>query len=225
MSCWLTRGEEVLENELAIGLEEMVRITGALEELSQRELPKVRIEEAGCESGGSSTLKVEWAYLNQYKQRIGDRFLSLYAQRKLFEQSLYVQAAKRHLVTVERDSSEHELTVEEMRLATSFNRILLNEDRRSYGLDLGPEGLWSHPEEWVQEDSMLLFEFPPDEFLPFGSTNFYRFVAKDALTLEHLSYIQEFLFQAEAGPFDEYSVPVTAQVELIAHALGFISTL
>ena len=128
-------------------------------------------------------------------------------------------------MTVENDSSEHGFTIEEMRLAASFKDSLSNEGGRDCELDLGPEGSWSHPEEWVYEDTVLLFEFPPDECLPSGSTNFYRFVAKDALTSGHLPYIDEFLFQAEVGPFEEYSVPATDEAELIAYVLGSISSL
>jgi hypothetical protein len=127
-------------------------------------------------------------------------------------------------VTVTKTLYEHALTVEEIDLIAPLESSPSDAGREDSELNLGPKDLWSHPEEWVQEDTVMLFEFSPDECLPFGSTNLYRFVAKDALTLEHLPYIEEFFFQAEVGPFDEYSVPATSQIELITHALGFIFT-
>ncbi len=225
MSCWLTKGEEVLENKLATGPGDMARISEALDKLSQRELPKLQIEESSHESGAASGLKVEWARLHQYTRWIGDGFLSPHADRKLFEQSLHIQAAKRQLVTVTKTLYEHALTVEETDLIASLGSSHSDAGREDSELNLGLKDLWSHPEEWVYEDTVLLFEFSPDECLPFGTTHFYRFVAKDALTLEHLPYIEEFFFQAEVGPFDEYSVPATDEIELIAHVFGFMSNL
>lgn len=215
-----------LQNKLTIDPEGMARIEEAIQELSRRELPKVWIGEPNRDGHGDlNSARVDWFSLSRVMNEIEDCSLSPHTERKLFEQSLHVQAAKRQLVVVKKIMPRDGVTLEEARLIASFRKSLLVKGKKSHQWNLEPQGSWPHPEEWVYEDTVLLFDYPPDSNFPLESTHFYRFIARNKLAFEHKPYIEDFLFQAEAGPFEEYPILATEETEFMADVLRGIAQL
>ncbi len=215
-----------MESKLTIGPEDTARIEEAIQELSRRELPKVWVGEPNRAGHGDlHGARVDWFSLIRFMNEIEDCFLSPHTERKLFEQGLHVQAAKRQLVVVKKIVPRDGVTFEEASLISSFRKSLLVKGKKSYQWELEPQGSWPHPEEWVHEDTVLLFDYPPDSNFPLESTHFYRFIAGGKLAFEHKPYIEDFLFQAEAGPFDEYPIPATEEIQFMADVLRGIAQL
>ena len=78
-------------------------------------------------------------------------------------------------------------------------------------------------EEWVEEGTVAVFDFAPDDSTPYPWTIFYKFVTKDALTPEDLPHTEDFCFSAEDEPFTGYSVPATERLLLAASVTGDVA--
>ncbi len=215
-----------MENNAAISPEDMERITKATEELSSRELPKVRIgEPSDNDLDDQHGARVDWFSVGRFVSEAEGCSLSPDTERKLFEQGIHVQAAKRQLVVVRKVLPRDGITLGEARLIATARRPRVVKVNKSHRWDLGPHASWPHPEEWVHEDTVLLLDHAPDGNFPLDTTHFYRFIASDKLESGHMPYIEDFLFQAEVGPFHEYQIPATEKTEFVADVLRVIAQL
>jgi hypothetical protein len=117
------------------------------------------------------------------------------------------------------------ITFGEARLIAKVRKPPVVRATKSHRWNLGPQAYWPHPEEWVHDDTVLLLDYPPDDNFPLDTTHFYRFLACNKLEPEHMPFVEDFLFQAEVGPFEEYAIPATEETEFVADVLRSIAHL
>lgn len=215
-----------MKNNVAISPEEMERVVKAMGRLSSRTLPKVRIGEPNDnDPSDQHGAKVDWFSVDRFANEVEGCSLSPHTERKLFEQGLHVQAAKRQLVVVRKIIPRDRITSDEARLIASVRNSHAVKTNKSQRWNLEPQAYWPHPEVWVHDDTVLLLDLPPDDNFPLDTTHFYRFIASGKLGPEHMPYVEEYLFQAEVGPFAEYTIPATKETEFVANVLRDIARL
>jgi hypothetical protein len=199
-----------LNSKKKMGPEDRARIEKAIEELASWDLPPVWINEPDCSDDGDRigpSVSYLWLEQNGLVDEVESEDLPEHCQMELWEETMHVLAAREGLVTVRKNLPGDEFTDAEVQMMGSVrNPSCIIEEGYYHGV-VGSEG--SSPrsdQEWVQEGTVVVFDFPPDEYFPYPSVIFYRFVTKDELTLDHLPHIEGFLSHAENGPSDGYSV-------------------
>ncbi len=218
-----------LNSTKKMGPEDRARIDKAIEELASWDLPLVWIGEPDySDDGGLIGPSVSFLWLEQsgLVNEVKSEDLPGHCWKELWEETMHVLAARRGLVTVKKIWPGAKLTdAEEQMMGSVRNPSCIIEEGYYHGV-VGSEG--SSPrsdQEWVQEGTVVVFDFPPDEYFPYPSVDFYRFVTKDELTLDHLPHIEDFLFHAEDWPSDGYSVPATERLLLAASVNRGVSQL
>lgn len=215
-----------MRNNIRVSLEDMDRITEAMKELSGRELPQVRIGKPSHEErNGQNGARVDWLSVGRFAGEVEGCSLAPNIERKLFEQGLHVQAAKCQLVVVGKVLPRDGITLDEARLIAKVRKPHVARANEVHRWNLEPKAYWPHPEVWVHDDTVLLLDLPPDDNFPLDTTHFYRFIASGKLEPEHMPYVEEYLFQAEVGPFAEYAIPATEETEFVADVLRDIARL
>lgn len=216
-----------LSSTQKIGPEDKARIDEAVEELASWDLPPVWVGEPDYgDDGGLIGPSVSYLWLEQtgLMREVAGEDLPGHWQMELWEETMHVLAARRGLVTVRKILPGHKFTDAEMRMMGSVRNATCIVEEGYYHGAVGPEGPKPRSEdEWVQEGTVVVFDFPPDEYIPYPSVIFYRFAAKDDLTIDDLPHIEDFLSRAEAGPCGWCSVPATKRLLLAASLNGDVN--
>lgn len=206
-----------------MGPEDKARIDEAVEIMASWELPPVWVgEPVYAEEGGLIGPIVSFLWLEQTGliHEVPSEDMPGHYRMELWEETIHVLAAKKGLITVRKIWPKNELTDVEVRMVGWMRNASCIVEKGYYHGVIGSEGLKPRcEEEWVQEGTVVVFDFPPDEYCPYPSM-IYRFVAKDDLTTDDLDYIQDFLSQAGLGPSDPCSVPATERLLLAASVYG-----
>lgn len=212
-----------------MGPEDRTRIDEAIEIMASWELPPVWVGEPDyAEEGGLIGPIVSFLWLEQTGliHEVSGEDMPGHCWKELWDETIHVLAAKKGLITVQKIWPTNELTDAEVRMMGSVrNASCIMEEGYYHGV-VGSEGAKPRSEEeWVQEGTVMVFDFSPDEYCPYPSVIFYRFVAKDDLIIDDLPHIEDFLSQAELGPSDGCSVPATESLLLAASLHGDLNQL
>ncbi len=206
------RGEEVLENGETLSPEVSALVDQAIRQLSSWELPCVWVGKPyQDETGKLVGSRVAWSRLSGMKEEIRSNLLPPQAEKDLFEESIYVLAAKQELVVIKKVLPRDEVTSEEAPVIAALREVPAEGEKDHRQWDLDPNCSWPTPEEWVSQDMVALFELPSNERSTIRPEHFIRVVAKDALSTAYLPYIEDFLLKATNGP-SEYVIEATDEV-------------
>ena len=203
-----------LSRRTKIDSEEMALIDMAMEELAYCDLPPVLVGEPRYGDAGE-ILSPHISYLRAEQHGLhtilrGDH------QMELWEETVHVLAAKKGLVTVIKSQPGDEFDDAEIRMVHSVRNAACVVEGNYYHGTVDSVGWKPRSEDWVEENTVVVYDYPPDEVAPFPLTTFYRFVPKDALTTNDLPYIESFLGHGACGPSGGYSVPATERLLLAA---------
>ncbi len=218
-----------LNSTKKMGPEDRAKIDKAIEELASWDLPPVWISEPDYSDDGDRigpSVSFLWLEQSGLMNEVKSEDLPEHCQMELWEETMHVLAAREGLVTVKKSWPWDELTHAEEHMMGSVRNLSCIIEKGYYHGVVGSEG--SSPrsdQEWVQEGTVVVFDYPPDEHFPYPSVDFYRFVTKDELTLDHLPHIEDFLWHAENWPSDGYSVPATKRLSLAASVNGDLNQL
>ncbi len=179
MSCWPTRGEEVLENGETLSPEVSVLVDRAIRELSSWELPCVWVGKPyQDETGKLVGSRVAWSRLSGMKEEIRSNLLPPQAEKDLFEESIYVLAAKQGLVVIKKVLPRDEITSEEAPVIAALREVPAEGEKDHCQWDLDSDSSWPNPEEWVGQDTVALFELPPNERSTTRPEHFFRVMVR-----------------------------------------------
>lgn len=201
-----------MENGETLSPEVSVLVDRAIRELSSWELPCVWVGKPyQDETGKLVGSRVAWSRLSGMKEEIRSNLLPPQAEKDLFEESIYVLAAKQGLVVIKKVLPRDEITSEEAPVIAALREVPAEGEKDHCQWDLDSDSSWPNPEEWVGQDTVALFELPPNERSTTRPEHFFRVMAKDALSAACLPYVESFLFKATKGPSD-YVIEATDEV-------------
>ncbi len=208
-----------LNDREKIGPEDVTRINEALDELSSWGSPQVWVgQPVRDEEGNLRGQKVDWHLLSEMKEEVGDDLLPTHVEQELFEESLHIVAARQGLVTVKKFLPAYDMTLREKAMLDLMQQQPVERHLHRVRWGMNCTGSWLRAEEVVREHVGLLFPLPSDERFPRGSAYVVRFMPRDALTRDHLPYVEDFLRKAVDGP-ELYVIEATDEVELLARVL------
>jgi hypothetical protein len=212
--CWLKRGVDVVIGP--ISAEDAARVDQAIDELSDWCLPQVWVGNPDWDEHGNPVgLKADWLKLVEF---LGVDLLPRSEQIQLFEEAMHVCAARGQLVTVKKVLPLDGITIAEQASIASLKQPIFATTNGSSPGMVDPFGSRFRLADWRGGDTVMLFQFPPDEYFPLGSTNFYSFVARDVVTNSHLPYLNDFFSTALYGPFETW-IEATDEVVFVAKGL------
>lgn len=200
-----------------ISPEDGTRIDGAMEELASWDLIKLWVGESEYDDDGNLFSR-EVEYLRLEQHGLG-HLLQEEVRTDLWNESMHVLAARKGLVTVTKTLPTDGIGSEEVRMRSLVENLACRVGDGFYHGVVGPRGARPRsedPSEWVQEGTVVLIKFAPDEWIQYTTCQFTRFVARDKLTTEDLDYIEDFLQHGEFEPSCTYSIEPTDSLEMVA---------
>lgn len=190
-----------LNDREKIGPEDMTRINEAIGELSSWGSPQVWVgEPVRDEDGNLRGPRVDWYRLSEMKEVIRDDLLPPLVEQELFEESMHIVAAKQGLVTVKKFLPAYDMTLREKATLDLVQQDPVERHLHRVRWGMNCVGSWLRAEEAVREHVGLLFPLPSDKRFPRGSAYLVKFEPREALTRDHLPYIEDFLRKAVDGP-------------------------
>ncbi len=200
-----------------IRAEDAAHVDQAIDELSDWSLPQVWVGDPNWDEMGNPVgLKSDWLKLVDF---FGADLVSRSEQVQLFEEALYVLAARSELVAVKKVLPLDGITTAEQVLIASAKQPSYAMARDSNLSPISPFGSEFRLKDWRGEGTVVLFELPPDKCFPLGSTNFIRCIAKNVVTQSHLPYLDDFFHRALYGPCDDIIIEATDEVVFVANGL------
>ena len=208
--------------EEKLTLEDSAHVDQAIDELSERNLPRVWIGDPEWDEYGNPVgATVDWLKLTHY---VDKSLLSYVEQVQLYEEALHILAARRKLVTVKEVMPLKQAISSPKPLVFSVRNHIQREVRRFIVSEEDSLGSGFHEEDWIGEDTMIMFKSPPTSYCPLGSTTIIRFVDRDALLSSELPYISDFFDTALHCPCDVV-VEATSELLFIADVLADVEGL
>ncbi len=201
----------------------MARIDEAIEELAGFPLPPVWIGEPDYDEDGNLVgPKLTYYQLEQHGlvEKVAGHALPGHCQMELWEQTVHVLAARQGLVTIRKILPGDKATDTENLMIASISDPSCRIEEGYYHGVVGSLGPKPRSEEWVEESTVVVFDFPPDEHVSYPSTIFYRFVARDTLDPGDIPFTEDFCVRAECGPSGGYSIPASTVAKMVWRALS-----
>lgn len=200
-SCWLTKGEDDLENVETVNSEGLARIDQAIERLANRNALWLWLDAPDRDGNGVSVgTRVDWFRISKF---LRVDVLPPHHLTGLFEEAVCVLAARRGLISIKKTSPFDPSTVfkpSPICLTYEFHR---KQSETLCSEFIHPLNSVHWSESWVQKNKTLI-EFTPGNHPTPGSLSSTTFVTRDTLEAYHLRDIEHFLFRAEAGPFERH---------------------
>jgi hypothetical protein len=198
--------------EKTISPEQIAQVRELMEEKAGWDLPYVWIGEPDYDED-DNLIGTKLDYLHLEEHGFG-HLLRSDLRSTLRQETIEVLAAREGLVPVLKMLPMEGITPQEALLINSVERP---ENRQPVGYYSKVEGEPSGSSKSVEEGTVIVIKYQPDQFFPLESRDLYRFVPVDRLAPEHLPAIENSLMCVE--PTEAYSIEDPDEVRLVAETL------
>jgi len=213
------REENVMEE--TISPEQIAQVRELMEEKAGWDLPYVWIGEPDYDEDDNLIgTKLDYLHLEEYGF---GHLLRSDLRTELLDETIEVLAAREGLVSVRKLLPIDGITSQEARLIHSVEQPEYWQPGDYYRGVVGVEDESSESGKWVEEGTVIVIKYPPEEYFRLESRDLYRFVPVDRLTSKHVLDIERFLDRTDPG--DPYSIEDPEEVHMLAETLEDLNKL